>query len=183
MKTAKELLIGMLASTLILAGASTAQAQVKMEVGASLMGLSFGLGDEDLTMFAAGSGVFGTLTPGVYTSFFLGDRVGLGPQVSFVAASFGDGDSFHALNLAAQFDYFFNGISKPSAYLLASAGLLDVSDADYTPKVFGFGGGYRIPVGDRLAFRFDGRYAHYTGEFEGTDALIFTVTLGGRFGG
>jgi hypothetical protein len=150
------------------------------------MGVSFLLGDEYLAMFAAGSavgGTLGTLNPGVYASFFLGDRVGLGPQIGFVAASF-EGDSFHALNLTGQFDYFFSGISRRSAYVLASVGLLSVSDADYTPKVFGFGAGYRIPVGDRLAFRFDGRYAHYTSEFEdgGSDALIFTLTIGGVFG-
>ena len=184
MRTVKLFGCAILAVVLILCGASNARAQAKAEVGASLMGASFLLGDDELNMFAAGSGIFGTLNPGIYASFFLGNHVGLEPQVSFVAA-FSEGDSFHALNLAGQVDYFFSGIARRSPYVFGSVGLLEVSDADYSPKVFGVGAGYRIPVGDRLVFRFDGRYAHYTGEFEGSDsnALIFTLTIGGLFGG
>jgi hypothetical protein len=59
-----------------------------------------------------------------------------------------------------------------------------MSDSDYTPKSFGFGAGYRIPVGDRLTFRVDGRYTRFTGEFEDDDsnALAFTLSIGGVFG-
>jgi hypothetical protein len=66
--------------------------------------------------------------------------------------------------------------------VFGSAGLVKISDNDYTPKSYGFGGGYRIPVGDRLTFRIDGRWIRYTGEFEDdSDTLAFTLSIGGIF--
>lgn len=45
--------------------------------------------------------------------------------------------------------------------------------------------GYRIPVGDRLTFRADGRYTRFTSEFSGDEGnvLAFTLSIGGLFGG
>jgi hypothetical protein len=42
------------------------------------------------------------------------------------------------------------------------------------------GAGYRIPVGDRLTFRFDGRYIHFTDG--GGNAVAFALSIGGVFG-
>ena len=57
-----------------------------------------------------------------------------------------------------------------------------MSREDYTPKSFGFGGGYRIRVGDRLTFRLDGRWVRYTSEFgDDGDTLTFALSIGGIF--
>lgn len=39
-------------------------------------------------------------------------------------------------------------------------------------------------TGDRLTLRVDGRYTHFTGEFEGDEnnTLVFTLSIGGIFG-
>jgi hypothetical protein len=172
-----------LTTALVAATASLAHAQPRAELGASLVNSFIGLDDDELSTVGIPSGGFGILNPGAYASFFVGERVAIEPQVGFVWASF-DGDSEHILNFVGQFDYFVRGISDPSLYLFAAAGVVDVSGADYTPKSVGGGAGYRIPVGDRLTFRVDGRYTHYTGEFEGedSDALAFTLSIGGLFG-
>lgn len=163
------------------AAASTAQAQPSAEIGASLMSATFGLGDEDLSTFGVPSGGFGILNPGVYASFFIGRYVAVEPQLGLVWASVDD-ESEYFLNFAGQFDYFFGGTELPSPYVFGSAGLVKISDNDYTPKSYGFGGGYRIPVGDRLTFRIDGRWIRYTGEFDDdSDALAFTLSIGGIF--
>jgi hypothetical protein len=176
------------AGVLLLAGVltattSTAQAQPSAEVGASLMSATFSLGDEDLSTFGVPSGGFGILNPGVYASFFIGRYVAVEPQLSFSWVSEGD-ESEYLLNLAGQFDYFFGGTEAPSPYVFGAAGLVKISGNDYTPKSFGFGGGYRMPVGDRLSFRFDGRWVRYTSEFEfedDLDTLAFTLSIGGIF--
>jgi hypothetical protein len=169
-----------LAAALMVA-ASTANAQPTAEIGASLMSVTFGLNDEGGTAFGVPSGVFGVLNPGVYASFFLGSHAAVEPQVGFIWAS-SDGESQHLLNFAGQFDYFFSGTDVPSPYVFGTAGLVDISREDYTPKSFGFGGGYRIPVGDRLTFRLDGRWVRYTSEFgDDADTLTFALSIGGIF--
>ena len=58
--------------------------------------------------------------------------------------------------------------------------MVDVSDSNTTPKTIGGGAGYRIPLGNRLGFRFDGRYTHFTDN--GGNALGFTLSIAGVFG-
>jgi hypothetical protein len=182
MTTRKSAGVLLLAAALM-AAPSAAQAQPSAEIGASLMSATFGLGDDDLTTFGVPSGGFGILNPGVYASFFIGSYVAVEPQLSFSWVSEGD-ESEYLLNFAGQFDYFFGGTEVPSPYVFGAAGLLKISDNDYTPKSFGFGGGYRMPVGDRLSFRIDGRWVRYTSEFEfedDHDTLAFTLSIGGIF--
>jgi hypothetical protein len=165
----------------LIAAASTAHAQPSAEVGGSLMSVTFGLGDEDVTTFGVPSGGFGILNPGVYASFFLGSHAAVEPQIGFVWTSAYD-ESHHLLNFAGQFDYFVGGTEVPSPYLFGNFGLVEISDEDYTPKSFGFGGGYRVPVGDRLTFRVDGRWVRYTADFgDDIDTLAFTLSIGGIF--
>ena len=168
-------------AAVLMSAASSAHAQPAAEIGASLMSVTFALEDDGGTAFGVPSGVFPVLNPGVYTSFFLGSYAAVEPQVGFIWVS-GDGESEHLLNFAGQFDYFFSGTDVPSPYVFGTAGLVDVSHDDYTPKSFGFGGGYRIPVGGRLTFRLDGRWVRYTSEFgDDGDTLAFGLSIGGIF--
>ena len=182
MKNGRSLKVLFLAATLIATTASLAHAQPRAEVGASLISTEIGLGDQDLTTVSVPTGGFTSLHPGMYASFFVGTHAAIEPKLGLVWASF-DGDSAHILNFLTQFDYFILETSEPSPYLFGTVGFVDLTNEDYTPKSFGFGAGYRVPVGDRLTFRFDGRYTHFTGEFEDDegDALAFTLSIGGIF--
>lgn len=172
-----------LAAALLTVAASGAHAQPRVEIGASLVNSVIGLGNNNVSTVGIPSGGFGVLNPGAYASFFLGERVALEPQIGLIWASF-DGDSAYILNFVGQVDYFVRETGGSSPYLFATAGLVSQTDAGYTPKSLGVGAGYRFRVGDRLSFRLDGRYTHFTGEFEGdaSDALAFTFSIGGIFG-
>ena len=164
-------------------GGSIAHAQT--EVGASLLGASFLVGDdENVTVVGMPTSTFGgSFNPGVYASFFLGPRMAVEPRFSFVFVSF-DSESDHALNLTGQFDYFLTGTTQSSMYLFGNGGFIETS-GDVNGTTFGAGVGYRIPVGDRLVFRLEGQYMRIMpdSEFdEDADALSFTVLIGGVFG-
>lgn len=164
----------------MLAGAATAQGQPRVEVGASMAGVSVGLGDDnDVTMLGIPSSGFGLIDPGLYAALFAGDHFALEPKVGLVWVS-ADGESNHILNLTGQATYFVSGTTRPSLYLLAAAGVLDMSGDDSSPKTVAGGVGYRIPVGDRLVFRLDGRYLHATDD--GGNQVLFSLSIGGVFG-
>ncbi len=162
---------------------SLAQAQPRAEIGASLVSATVDLDEDGVSTIGVPSGGFGLVNPGVFASFFLTNHVAIEPQLGFIWVS-NDGDSEHILNFAGQVDYFIRGTREASPYVFGSAGVVNISDSDYTPKSYGFGGGYRIPVGDRLTFRVDGRYTRFTSEFgDDDDMLAFTLSIGGIFGG
>jgi hypothetical protein len=173
----------LLVAAALVSGASSAQAQPVAEIGASLVSSTIELEDEGVSTLGVPSGGFGILNPGMFASFFVGTHLAIEPQIGLIWASF-DGESEHILNFVGQVDYFLRGTTEASPYVFGAAGVVDMSDSDYTPKSFGFGAGYRIPVGDRLTFRVDGRYTRFTGEFEDDDsnALAFTLSIGGVFG-
>jgi len=160
-----------------------AQAQPRMELGASVISSVFALEDESLSSVGVPSAGLGLFNQGAYLSAFLGDRFAIEPQIGFMWASF-DGESQHILNLSGQFTYFALGTDRSSPYMFAAAGFLDVSDEDHTPKSYGLGAGYRLPAGDRLVFRIDGRYTRYTGEFaaQDLDTVAVGLSIGGLFG-
>ena len=168
-----------------LLGVVTAPAQAQTaEIGASLVSVMVDLQDNGgATTLGVPSAGLGLLNPGVYTSFFLGTHVALEPQLGLLWLS-GDGESEHVVNFVGQLDYFIRGKAEASPYVFGTAGIVHLSDSDYTPKSFGVGAGYRIPVGDRLTFRVDGRYTRFTSEFEGDEdnALAFSLSIGGVFG-
>jgi len=61
------------------------------------------------------------------------------------------------------------------------SGLLSAHDRQqHHTEFFGIGLGYRIRADDRLTFRFDGPYAHYTDG--GGNAAILGVSIDGLFG-
>ena len=163
--------------------ASAAHAQPRAEVGASLISATIAFGDADVTTVGIPSGGFATFSPGAYASIFVGRHVAIEPQVALLWASFDNG-SEHLLNLSGQVDYFIRGTEQSSPYVFAAAGVVDISAATHAPKSLGFGGGYRIRVGDRLTFRIDGRYTRFTDEFDsdGVETVAFTLSIGGIFG-
>jgi len=179
MKTTRWLAV-LVMTVSVLAWSSAAQAQPRFEIGSSMAGMLVGLGDDnDVTVVGVPSSSFGLLDSGVYGSLFVGQRLALEPRVGLFWVS-SDGDSTHVLNLTGQASYFLSGTTRPSLYVLAAAGVLDVSGDDSSPKSIAGGLGYRIPVGDRLVFRLDGRYLHAT-EGGGNQVLV-TLSIGGVFG-
>jgi hypothetical protein len=162
------------------AAAGPAVAQPKVEIGSSLAGAVIGIGDDnDVSTFGIPSAGFGLVTPGVYASLFLGSHFALEPQIGLIWIS-SDGESDHVLNFSGQANYYFRGLDVPSLYVFAAGGILDSSGDGDSPKTVGGGLGVRMPVGDRLTFRLDGRYLHLTDD--GGDQVAFTLSIGGVFG-
>ena len=179
MKARSTLLILTLAVAVTLSAVPKASAQPRVEVGGSLVSLMVGLDDEDdTTVVGIPSAGLGLFNPGVFGSFFLGDKAAIEPQLGLIWASSG-GDSVHVLAAAAQFDLFFKGTTRTSPYVFAGGGITDFSGTSESPKSVTAGGGVRIQAGDRLVFRLDGRYIHYTDE--GGNALAFGLSIGGVF--
>jgi len=161
--------------------AAPAQAQdAKFEIGASLASLTFGVGEENnVTTFGIPSSGLAFVNPGVYASIFLGPRVAIEPQVGlFVVSS--EGDSYHVVNIAGQFDYFLKGSAESSPYVFGSVGVLEGSGSGPNPVSAGVGVGYRTRVGNTLTFRFDGKFTHLSDDRG--DAFAFTVSIGGLLG-
>lgn len=168
--------LAVVAGTMLVA-ASPAQAQEPaLEIGTTLTSVTIGLGDNDTTVVGIPSSSFGLLNPGVYASIFAGSKVSFEPQLGLIWAS-SDGESFHFLNAGAQVNYFPGG--PRGVYVFGTASIIDASDESANPKAVGGGAGYRIAVGDRLAFRLDGRYLHFTQN--GGNALAFGLSIGGVF--
>lgn len=160
---------------------TSATAQSRVEVGATLFNVTTYVGDdENATILSTGTAGFELLNPGVYGSFFLGRRVAISPQVGFLLAKSG-GSSFHVVNLVGQVEYFTRGSDRSSPYVFGTAGIVEVSESSRTPKSVGGGVGYRARVGDRLTVRVDGRFTHVTGG-SGSNAIGIGLALGGLFG-
>lgn len=177
MKARSTLLILALSAAVSLSVAPAASAQPKVEVGGSLASVVVGLDDDDdATVVGIPSASFGLLNPGVFGSFFLGDKAAFEPQIGLIWVSSG-GESEHVLSLGAQFDFFFKDTTSTSPYAFAGGGITEFSDSSESAKSVAVGGGLRIPAGDRLVFRLDGRYIHFTDD--GGNALAFGLSIGG----
>jgi hypothetical protein len=180
MKVLRALQVLFIGVALIALTASPARAQnPKVEIGTSLASATIGLGDIDQSTLGVPSAGFNLLSPTVYASIFVGSRLAIEPQLGLVWAT-SHGDSFHFLNVAGQVDYFIRGTNTDSPYVFGIAGLVDVSGSNSNPKTVGAGAGYRILAGDRLSFRFDGRFMHFTDD--GGDVVGFALSIGGLFG-
>jgi hypothetical protein len=172
-------LLPIVAACLLLNSPPARAAEPKIEVGAALTDVMVGIGSNDVTIFGLPSGELDFFNPSVYASFFVGSHLAIEPQVGVQVIST-SGHTSHVANLTGQVDYFVLGTGKSSPYVFGGAGVVDMSGSSVTPKTFSAGGGYRVPVGDRLAFRFDGHVTHLT---EGGDNVIFfAVSIGGVFG-
>ena len=162
-------------------GSMAHAADAKVEIGGALVSATFRFGDEfeRLSSFGIPSSGFGFFQPAVYAAVFLGPRVAIEPRVAFVWSRV-SGRSSHALNLSGQLDYFIAGTSKASPYVFGAAGLVDVSGSRSTMQTVSGGVGYRVPLGDRLTMRIDGRMTHISDD-QGNSVDI-SLSLGGLFG-
>ena len=167
--------VSLLVGILSIGAVSAAHADT-IELGTTMAGVTFA--SEGTTVGVPSSG-FGFSTPGVFASFFVTPHVSLEPQATFVVVS-SSGDSYHAVHGAGQGNYFLSGPDRSSPYLFGTGGIIHVSGSDISPKLIGAGAGYRVRVGDRLTFRFDGRALHMTDE--GGNMLTLGVSIGGLFG-
>jgi hypothetical protein len=152
----------------------------KVELGTSLASVIVTVTGGSSVTFGVPSGGFGIVNPGLYISIFTGPHVSIEPQVGLIAVS-GGGASAHVLNMAGQLNYFLRDAKGSSPYVFGSMGALSVTGAGTTPLAVSAGVGFRARVGDRLTMRIDGRYEHFTKG--GGNAIAFTVSLGGVFGG
>jgi hypothetical protein len=173
----RRLIVSLLVGVALLLAASTALAAgSRIELGTSIVGLTIGTGDNDAKVFGIPSSSFGLLNPAVYASIFAGPYFAVEPQAGLIWMS-QNGQSNHISHVAGQVDYFPVGIDKSSPYVFGTVGVVSISGESTTPKSVGGGAGYRIPVGDRLVFRVDGRGTHYTESAGNT--VAFTVSIGG----
>jgi hypothetical protein len=178
MQVSRPLRILLIAGAAVMLTVSSARAQdPKVEIGASLASLNFGIGeDNDVTTFGVPSGGFGFQNPGVFVSFFVGPRVAIEPQIGLFVASQG-GDAFHTVSIAGQLDYFLRGTQVNSPYFFGGVGTIAASGEDDNPVSVSGGAGYRMRVGNTLTFRFEGRLTHVTQDRG--DVVSFGVSIGG----
>lgn len=165
---------------LVAIAASPARAQTRtFEVGASLASLAVGFGENDVTTFGVPSGGFGVINPGLYVSIFVQPRIAIEPQIGLIVAS-SQGESVHLLNMAGQVNYFLGETSGDAPYVFGTLGVVSTSGEESNHASIGGGAGYRVMMGGRLTFRFDGRLTHFTGG--AGNVLTFSVSIGGLFG-
>jgi hypothetical protein len=154
-------------------------AQPVAEIGSSLTSVMFHSDKySDSTMVGVPSATFGLIDPGVYGSFFLGPNAAIEPRVGLLWAS-SSGHSDHVVSAAVQFDYFVAGTAKRSPFVFAGGGISDTSGSSVNPKSVSAGGGMRLPAGDRLVFRLDARYTHFTDN--GGNSFTVGFAIGGVF--
>jgi hypothetical protein len=174
--------VGVLLAVSCVPSAAWAQTPA-VEIGASLASATIGVGDHFFhgPIFGVPNGDNGWIRPVVYASFFVLPRLALEPQLALVVSTF-NGRLLHNVNLGGQVDYFFTDVGSPAAYVFGSASIVDTSGIRSHPKSISAGLGYRVPVGENLAFRLDGRYARVTTENAAGNAIAFTFSIGGLFG-
>jgi hypothetical protein len=164
---------------LVLVTGIAAPAAAQIEVGASLVNVTFLFEDGDnATLFGIPSSPFGVFTPGVYASKFLTQKIAVEGNLGLAVIS-GEGETAHLLNLGGQVDWFMNGEAESSPYVFGGLGVLHATDAGSTATV-SFGAGYRKLFGDRLTMRFIGRFTKITDD--GGNIFDIGVTIGGIFG-
>lgn len=156
-----------------------AWAQPAAEVGSSLTSLLVHTGKyADSTTLGVPSASYGVLDPSVYASVFLGSNAAVEPRVGLLWQSSG-GRSDHVVTAGVQFDYFAAGTAKQSPFVFGGGGISDISGSSASPKYVSVGGGMRFPAGDRLAFRLDVHYTHYTDN--GGNGVTIAFAIGGVF--
>ena len=169
-----------LAAVVLVAGFS-APALAQVEVGASLVGVSFLKEDGGSTITALGSptgSLFGLFTPGTYVSVFFTPHVAAEGTVGFLSLS-GEAESVHAVTAGGQIDWLIKGERASSPYVFGGVGVMHATDSGAV-ATYSAGGGYRVKFGDRLAMRLQGRYTRIGSD--GGNVFDVSVSLGGLFG-
>jgi hypothetical protein len=129
----------------------------------------------------AGTNVFPGAGGGFYASFFAGPRFAIEPQMSLLFSTNGD-DSFHVLGVGANATYFLKPAGGATAYVSGGIGTTDSSGSGENPRMFNVGAGYRVPIGNSLAVRMEGRYTRTEVDNLKLNLVGFTVSIGGVFG-
>src|SRR5262245_15148365 len=114
-----------LAALALVVGLSTS-AMAQVEVGASLVGVTFLKedGGGSITAFGSPTGsVFGLFTPGTYVSVFLTPHVAVGGNVGVLSLS-AEGESIHAMNAAGQVEWVVKGEGVSSPYVFGAVGVM-----------------------------------------------------------
>ena len=173
-------LVGLSLAVLAVALPAAAQGPGRVEVGASLVNFMVVFPDQGdrSILFGIPSGSFGLLSPSVYAVIFATPRLAIEPQAG--AAGGVDRRQHQPRRQHRRPGRLFSErVRCLLSVRVRRRGLVVISDADTTPKQVGGGAGYRIRVGDRLVFRIDGRYTHFTdGEGNGVG---FNFSIGGVF--
>lgn len=140
----------------------------KVEIGAGLAAISvLNAGSGHLTIIgvpSAGSGPFTSLPPTLYAAVFTSPTVALESQLGFLALS-GGGESTHFLSVGEQADFFLRDSHQSAPYLFGRGFLLNSGGggedgSSMTRFAAGTGVGCRVPLGERAAFRVEGRFDH-----------------------
>jgi hypothetical protein len=169
-----------LAAVVLVAGFS-APALAQVEVGASLVGVSFLKEDGGGTVTAIGSptaSLVGLFTPGTYVTVFFTPHLAAEGTVGFLSLS-SEGDSVHVVTAGGQIDWFMKGERASSPYIFGGVGVMHATDSGAV-ETYSAGGGYRVKFGDRLAMRLQGRYTRVGSD--GGNVFDFSVSIGGLFG-
>ena len=175
------------AATLLLlscfaAAASRGQSSQSVEIGTSLGVTVITSSGASATVIGIPAGVGPMAWPSLYATVFATPSVMFEPQVSFARASASGSDGATTLlNLGAQLGYLVTPAQRSSPYLAAGVAYQLVSDSYSSHGGVGVGGalGYRVRIGRGFAVRFEGRYRHWTGDFDGLDEIGFGIGLGG----
>jgi hypothetical protein len=184
MRIRPQLVRSVLLAAAIAGAAAPALAQQtapRAEVGASLASVTVVLPKfgSSGTLFGIPSGSLGLFTPSVYLSIFASSHVAVEPQVGLLVAS-GGGSTDYLLNFSAHIDYVVRGTDVSSPFVFGGAGFVSSTGGGSKPASVTGGAGYRIRAGDRLVFRVDGGFTHFT-DRQGS-AVAVTLSMGGLFG-
>lgn len=167
-------------------GATTSRAQEKkqsVEIGTSVGVTIVSQSGESFTAVGipVGQGpapVFGQGT--IYATIFATPSVTIEPQATLTILS-GSGTSITAIGGGVQTGYLFTPLARQSGYVAANAGLQHFGGDIGSATGFGFGPsiGYRFRVGTGFAIRFEARYRHWVGDFDGVNEIGLGIGLGG----
>ncbi|HEV2751824.1 MAG TPA: outer membrane beta-barrel protein [Gemmatimonadales bacterium] len=160
---------------------SAAQAtQSEVEIGTSLGVTTYSRsGSSSVTVIGVPAGVGPAAQPSIYATFFVTPSVMIEPQLSFAHLS-GSGSSTTMVDLGAQLGYLVTPSERSSPYVAANVAWQTISDVSSFHGV-GVGGalGYRARIGRGFAVRFEARYRHWMGDFDGLNEIGFGIGLGG----
>ena len=172
------------ATFLVLTGlaAATGAAQAKqseVEIGTSVGVTILSRSGTSATVIGIPAGVGPVAQPSIYATFFPTPSVMIEPQLGLTHVS-SSGSSATMVDLGAQLGYLVTPAERGSAYVAANVGWQSISDFGSIHGV-GVGGalGYRARVGRGAAVRFEARYRHWMGDFDGLNEIGFGIGLGG----
>ena len=174
-----RIIAALLTLTCVAAAASSAQAKQSVEIGTSLGVTIFSRSGNSATLIGVPAGLGPAAQPSIYATIFATPSVTVEPQLAFAHLS-GSGSSTTIMDLGAQLGYLVTPTERSSPYVAANVAYQIISDFGSLHGV-GVGGalGYRARVGRGFAVRFEARYRHWMGDFDGLNEIGFGIGLGG----